>query len=125
MNLKKQCYKLFQVIVVERDPYCRRPGCTKPATSGHHVFGRNKMGTAFETDSGMGLCLDDHDGWARECPGEVREVLRAMVGDKRFEELVRLSNETCRWRDADFHDYATRMSLELVELREKKREAGE
>lgn len=124
-SIKKECYKLFQVIVVERDQVCQRPGCNQPATAGHHVFGRANMGTAFLADSGIGICAADHDGWARLRPAEVRDVLKKKVGKERYEVLLRLKNETCRWRDHDFMDAAVRLGVELIELRERRKKEHE
>lgn len=124
-KVKKQCYALYQEIVVFRDEVCQRPGCYKPAVSGHHAFGRNKMGTAFQTDGGLGLCNEDHDGWARMRPGEVKEVLLRKIGQKRYDELALLSRQDHRLRDQDFMDNAVRLGLELIELREKKRKEQE
>jgi hypothetical protein len=105
-DLKKPCYKLYQQVVVARDIFCQRPGCHKPATAGHHVFGRANMGTAFEPDGGLGLCMDCHDGWARQCPMTVHDVLRRKVGPKRYNELQTLSNTVVKLREYDLKDIA-------------------
>jgi hypothetical protein len=120
-SAERQCFRLFQEIVVLRDVVCQRPGCTQPATAGHHVFGRVRAGTAFLTDSGLGLCHKDHDGWARQDPNAVRFTLLMKIGARRYEDLWWESLKVCRMRDPDFMDTADRLGVELVELQERKK----
>ena len=113
---KKQCYALWQAIVCERDKACVR--CGNVPISGHHVFGRNKMGSAFDPDSGLGICPECHDGWARLRPGEAKELLIRKIGIERYEDLLRRSNQVYRMREYDFMRIAIELGVKLVEIRE-------
>jgi hypothetical protein len=95
-SVKDDCYRLFQQIVVKRDKFCSKPGCSELSTAGHHVFGRKNMGTAFNPETGLGLCNYHHDGWARESPEEVRDVLERRLGKCKFLELYQLSHTVCK-----------------------------
>jgi hypothetical protein len=115
-DLKKQCLKLYQKIVCGRDIFCQRPGCTARSSSGHHVFGRSNNGSAFEPDGGLGLCVSDHDSWARSNPAEVHAVLKRKVGAKRYDELLQLSKSVVRLREYDMNHYVKRLEEQLMKL---------
>lgn len=100
-SLKKQAYALFQAVVCQRDVMCQHPGCRDISSAAHHVFRRNNMGTAFLPDNGMGLCLEHHDGWARQYPSQVKVILQRKIGNKRYDELERLANSVVKLKDAD------------------------
>jgi len=105
-SVEKDCDRLVQQVVVERDKVCQRPGCNNPATAGHHVFGGKaaKMGVRWVPDSCLGLCVECHDGWARRHPNRVHCTLMWKVGNTRYHELYKLSLKVCRFRPADFRE---------------------
>ena len=57
-NVKAECYKLIQQVVLKLHPYCPVPDCGREAVAGHHAFKRNNMGTAFNPEAVISLCLD-------------------------------------------------------------------
>lgn len=113
------CFRLAQEIVCERDRVCQRCGNTPYCISGHHVFGRRNHSTAFEPDACLGLCVSCHDGWARKCPQEAKDMLRAKIGEERYIYLEALSRETVRLREPDFKAIAVELSIKLERMRGK------
>ena len=84
--IKKECKNLFQAVIVLRDPYCSFPGCGRPTEAGHHVFKRDRMGTAFDTRSGLGVCTQHHDTLQRD-PLKTREIFVRRFGEALYEKL--------------------------------------
>jgi hypothetical protein len=117
-TLKDKCYKLWQIYVTERDVICQNCGDTP--ISGHHVFGRRNHGSAFDPDSGIGLCANCHDGWARLCPEEVRGKLREKLGDDEFNRLQALTRDTVRLRDKDYLRIAYGLGSRIAGMRGRK-----
>jgi len=115
--IKDRCYKLWQIYVTERDVVCQRCGDTP--ISGHHVFGRNKHGSCFDPLSGIGLCVNCHDGWARKCPDEVREMLRDAIGPDEYNRLLCASRSVVRLRDGDYLKIAYGLESKLAGLRKR------
>jgi hypothetical protein len=110
---KKECFILFQKVGLTRNPFCQR--CGSPAAAIHHVFPRRNLGTAFESDNGLSLCLYDH-AWAHKHPAAARELLKAKIGEERYIYLEALSRETVRLRETDFKDIAVELQLKLVDI---------
>jgi len=110
-SLEKDCDRLLQIVVVERDKVCQRPGCNNPATAGHHVFGRSAMGTRYVPDACLGLCVEDHDGWARTDRMYVLNVLCIKIGVKRFREIGEMSKKVCRFRAAEFREIRQQLRM--------------
>jgi len=113
--IKDRCYKLWQIYVTERDVVCQRCGDTP--ISGHHVFGRNKHGSCFDPLSGIGLCVNCHDGWARIAPGEVKDLLMDRIGVDEYNRLLGASRGTIRLRDKDYLEIAYGLGSKLAGLR--------
>ena len=114
---KKNCFVLFQQVGLTINPFCQRPGCGRPSSAVHHVFPRRNLGTAFESDNGLSLCNEDHDGWARKCPQEAHDLLKRKIGEERYVYLEALSRETVRLREADFKAIAVELQKELERMR--------
>jgi len=98
MSAKDDCYKLTQEIAVARDVVCQRPECIRPADCGHHIFKRDRMATAFLPEAVVGVCTQDHTGWAHAKPQEFKAFMVKRMG-KRYHELSRLSKTVCKYQD--------------------------
>jgi hypothetical protein len=98
-GIKKECYRLVQQVVLKQRPYCEYPGCNAKATAGHHIFKRDRMGTAFDPESIMSLCHRHHVEIHNSAEKEAIE--RAWLKD-RYEEKEKLSRMIVRFRKADF-----------------------
>ena len=98
-GIKKESYRLVQQVVLAQRPYCEYPGCSKKATVGHHVFPRNRMGTAFDPESIMSLCHEHHQEIHNSTSKNAIE--RAWLGDK-YDGKERLSRMVVQFRRADF-----------------------
>jgi hypothetical protein len=107
---EKICYELIQEIAIARDVYCQKPGCGLQADSGHHVFKRDRMATAFLPEAIIGLCTHHHNGWAHGKPEEFKAFMIGLMGEDRYYELYRLSQETTKY--IDFRE--TRKKLEKI-----------
>lgn len=91
MKAKDDCYKLIQEIAVTRDVFCQRPGCTRKADCGHHIFpGRGKIATDFLPEAILGVCTQDHTGWCHNQPAAFKKFMVEKLGE-RYYELRRLS----------------------------------
>jgi hypothetical protein len=97
---KHDCYRLVQIVVCKQYPVCRMPGCRKQSTVGHHVFPRNRMGTAFNPKAVIALCAAHHD-YAHAHPVSFREIAKMIVGSE-FDALEVLSRTIVQFRDADY-----------------------
>lgn len=64
---------------------------------GHHLFKRDRMGTAFLPEALIGLCVDHH-AYAHAHPEEFRELMIERMGE-RYYELQRLSNSVVKYQD--------------------------
>ena len=95
MSAKDDCYKLIQEIAVARDVVCQRPECGRPADCGHHLFKRDRMATAFLPEAVVGVCAQDHTGWAHAKPREFKAFMVEKRGN-RYYELARLSETVCK-----------------------------
>lgn len=121
---EKRCRVLWQKIVTLRDGRCLRCGHVsveggEMQNVGHHVFGRDNNGSSFDSDSGLTLCPECHDGWARRYPAEVYAMLKKKIGAERYTHLEYLSRETVRLREADFKAIAVELQKELERMRGK------
>ena len=119
---ERKCRVLWQQIVTLRDGRCLRCGHASPEGGemqnvGHHPFGRNKNGSAFEPDAGLTLCPDCHDRWARRDPQDCHDLLREKIGEKRYTHLEFLSKQVVRLRPKDFSDIAAELKLKLLEMK--------
>jgi hypothetical protein len=97
----KDCYRLIQQIVTKRDVFCQYPGCYRRSSSGHHLFKRDRLATAFLPEAVIGLCVDHH------MPQFVssrmfKDYIATMMGGTRYEDLERLSNTIVMADEFDF-----------------------
>lgn len=99
-TVKKDCYKLVQIVVVKQHPVCMVPECKLPSVVGHHLFPRNRMGTAFNPRA-LFPCCNDHHGLFHQKPDEYKEIARKCLGDE-YEQLRELSLMTVKFTDYDF-----------------------
>lgn len=97
---RELCERMMQEIAVTRDKVCQDPKCSDAATVGHHIFRRNKLSTAFEPDNLVGLCVVHH-GRAHSNPAFFKKQMIDRLGEKRYYELRRQSNETAKNIDYD------------------------
>lgn len=95
---KSDCYALIQAIVVARDKFCKGPGCSNLATSGHHLYKRDCMATAFNPHYVIGICVNCH-GWAHRHPTEFRQWAIYLFGEEDYFAGLKLSKTTCKYQD--------------------------
>lgn len=98
--LKKDCYALVQQIVTKRDRLCKGPGCTNLSASGHHLFKRDNMGTAFNTRYVIGLCNNCHS-WAQRHPDDCRQWAIYLLGDEAYHIGQRLAKSVVKYVDLE------------------------
>jgi hypothetical protein len=97
---KKECYALIQQVTLKQSTRCRVMSCGKPSTVGHHIFPRNRMGTAFNPLAVLALC-NDHHRFAHEHPKSFRAIAELIVGSQ-YEALNSLSRMTVQFRADDY-----------------------
>jgi 5-methylcytosine-specific restriction endonuclease McrA len=114
-NIEKKCFSLIQQIVTLRDVVCQH--CTDIPISGHHVWGRRNRSIAFEPDACIGLCMSCHDGWARRCPDEVKQLLKDKIGGFRYIALEELSSKYAGFREKDYMEIAIILGIMLSGMR--------
>ena len=101
-SLEKDCDRLLQQVVVERDKVCVR--CrVKPAACGHHIFTRSRPATRYRPDAVIGVCAECHN-YLEEHPAIAREFAISFIGYENYNILERLSLAVCRFRAADFRE---------------------
>ena len=99
-SIEKECFRLFQEVVLERDQACQM--CGYPATAAHHIFGRTRRATAFDPENGVGLCKEHHRRAHLSSVEFLEWVRDVLIGSKRFYLLREKSLSVARFRDADF-----------------------
>jgi len=99
-TVKKDCYRLVQIVVLKKYPICGIPNCGRPSEVGHHLFPRNRMGTAFNPRA-VFPCCNDHHGLFHQEPDEYKEIARKCLGDE-YEQLRTLSLMTVKFSEDDF-----------------------
>jgi hypothetical protein len=99
-NLKAECYRIIQILILQKHPICQFPYCGKPSQAGHHIFPRNRMGTAFNPQAVFALCLTHHDAMHRY-PVLAELVLREALREQ-YDELEALSRMVVQYRDEDY-----------------------
>ena len=110
-SVERDCYRLLQQIVVERDKVCVR--CLEnPSACGHHIFTRSRPVTAFLPEAVIGLCTDCHN-WAQRNPNLAAMLAISVLGERKYEKLARLSLEVRRYRPADFREIRQGLRMEL------------
>jgi hypothetical protein len=103
LTAKDDCYRLIQLVAIkEAKGICQRPGCGRPAECGHHVFKRDRLTTAFRPDCVVGLCIEDHNGWAHGEPEWFTIFMLGRLGEERYYELQRLSYSRAKESTFDF-----------------------
>ena len=112
---KAEAYKLIQEVVVVKDKVCQRPGCNRQADCGHHVWKRNRLSTAFLHEAVVGVCTQDHTGWAHNKPKEFKQFMIERLGEDRYYELRRLSYEHVE--AMDYGEICERLRNELWAFR--------
>jgi hypothetical protein len=98
--IKSECYALVQQIVTKRDKLCKGPGCMNISTSGHHLFKRDNMGTAFNTRYVIGLCNTCH-GWAQRNPSKARQWAIYLLGEDEYLAGQRLAKSVVKYVDLE------------------------
>ena len=92
VSTKSDCYALVQEIACARDRLCRGPGCSNLATSGHHIYKRNRLATAFDPQYIVGLCNDCHVPWAHAEPDQFTQWVISWMGEDEYYFGLRKSN---------------------------------
>jgi hypothetical protein len=88
---KAVCDELFRRIVRTRGPLCERCG-QKPGTDTAHIIGRMYSATRCVEDNAAFLCGTCHH-LIDSYPDEKLELVTRLVGEDRYRELRRLSQE--------------------------------
>lgn len=96
---RRDCYRLIQVLMARG--LCRHDGCQSPATVGHHMFKRNRLGTAFLPDAIVPLC-EKHHRWAHAHPTDFEAMARKRMGSEHYDRIKALSLSVVRMRGDDF-----------------------
>lgn len=96
--IKKECYALIQQVVKARDVFCRGPGCPAITTSGHHIYSRSDVGTAFNPRYTVSLCVDCH-AWAHGEPIAFQNWVISWMGEDEYYAALRLSNAVVKHQD--------------------------
>ncbi len=112
-SIKLECYALVQAIVTKRDKLCKGPGCMNISTSGHHLFKRDNMGTAFNTRYVIGLCNNCH-GWAQRNPSQARQWAVYLLGEDVYLAGLRLAKSVVKY--VDFEKIRNDLKKELDTL---------
>ena len=98
--VKAECYKLIQQVGLKQHPDCQFPGCNKKAACMHHVFKRDRMGTAFNPEAVIALCVKHHD-FAHAEPATFKLLAKKIIGWK-YDYLRELSLTVVQFSEADF-----------------------
>jgi len=98
--VKHECYKLVQQVARKQYPYCRFPGCGAMSDSAHHVWKRDRNGTAFNPEAVIALCVKHHD-FAHAEPATFKLLAKKIIGYK-YDYLRELSLTVVQFREADF-----------------------
>lgn len=106
-GIKRECYRLVQKIVLEQHPICQFPGCRLPSSAGHHVFKRDRMGTAFDPECLIALCVDHH-AWMHDEIDIGKALAESLLKD-RYRDKEALSRMSVRLRQADFELIAAKL----------------
>lgn len=115
MSTAKDCYALLQAIVTRRDPFCRRPGCHRPTSAGHHIFKRDRMASAFDPQFCVGLCAHCHTSWAHGQPDEFRAWVIGWMGESEYYDALRTSHSIVKHQD--LNEIHRLLSIELYRLK--------
>lgn len=114
MSAKNDCYRLIQEVVVARDIFCRAPACGRLSSTGHHLYKRDRLATAFDPRYVIGLCNDHHVPWAHKEPNEFREWVISWMGEDEYYAGLRLSNTTVKQQDFEqIREYLREKLLEI------------
>lgn len=97
MSAKQDCYRLIQEIVVKRDVFCQWPSCSQRSSSGHHLFKRDRLATAFLPEAVIGLCAQHHVPQIVSSE-EFRDLMVSRMGENYYY-LQRLSNTVVKHFD--------------------------
>lgn len=97
-SIKAECYKLVQIVVLKLNPFCKI--CRKPSEVGHHIWKRDRLGTAFNPDAVVALCNACH-AFAHSKPYLFKQKAREWLGVD-YEKLETLSRTIVQLRDEDY-----------------------
>ncbi len=89
---------MFSRKVRARDKACLRCGNAKTYT--HHIFSRKYMGTRWDMENGIALCLRHH----RMAHGDAQEFLAWVIswmGQKAYDKLQWKAMTICKYSDGD------------------------
>jgi 5-methylcytosine-specific restriction endonuclease McrA len=110
-SLKAACYRLIQQVVLTQYPFCRR--CQKPPEVGHHIFKRDRLGTAFNPLAVVALCNACHT-FVHSKPREAKTLAKEWLGDD-YEKLEALSRMVVQFRAEDYRELKKTLTTLLDE----------
>ena len=116
-NLVDKLDKLIsQIVRAYEHGICEH--CKGKANQCHHYFGRMRYSTRFEFDNCLSLCWVCHRYWAHQKYEDCRDYLISRIGQKRFDELKLLSNQTADFSESDLEEKVAEYSILLKNLNE-------
>lgn len=95
-SIKRDCYRMMQQIASRGR--CRYMECQEAATVGHHLFKRDRLGTAFLIDAVVPLCIAHHR-FAHEKPMIFKRWAQESI--RGYFEMEHLSRKIIRLRKDD------------------------
>ncbi|MFB3926790.1 MAG: recombination protein NinG [Syntrophales bacterium] len=98
--------RIFSQKVRDRDKACRRCGNTKTYT--HHIFSRKYMGTRWDMENGISLCLRHH----RMAHGDAQEFLAWVIswmGQRKYDLLQYRALRVTKYSDFDLEQMKQEM----------------
>ena len=98
--IKHELYRLIQLVAIRQYPICRVPGCGAKSQVAHHTFKRDRMGTAFNPEAVIALCVKHH-AFAHAEPATFKLLAKKIIGWK-YDYLRELSLTVVQFREADF-----------------------
>ena len=111
--IEKECYALVQAIVTKRDRLCKGPGCMNISTSGHHLFRRNNMATAFNTRYVIGLCEECHP-YMQDNPAECQQWAIYLLGEDVYRPGQQLSKSVCKYQNLEVIREGLQKELDML-----------
>jgi hypothetical protein len=88
---KKDLDIIWSRLIRDRDKTCAV--CGKHGIQAHHIFSRSYNSTRWDLDNGIGLCYYHHIYWAHQKYEEFRKFIIDRIGDEKFEELRKHSQQ--------------------------------
>lgn len=102
MTTEKECDRLFQVAVLERDNYtCQTCDLQDDTVTAHHVFSRTNNKTRHDSRNGIAMCHKCHTYFAHGQPLRFKLFIMERIGDDMFFQLMIMTHSIDRAVDYD------------------------